>query len=53
MVTKAVVIRRGKSRKVVAKPLNSEKQVSFFRAVGMLTARGNEKLLNSTRETQA
>ena len=53
MVTKAVVIRRGNSRKVVAKNINSKKKDSFFRAVGMLTARGNEKLLNSTRETQA
>ena len=53
MVTKAVVIRRGNSRKVVAKTLNSVKQASLFRAVDILKAIDNEKLLIYNSETQA
>ena len=53
MVAKAVVVRRGKPRKVVAKPLSAEKKTSFFNAVGLLAAKGNEKMLSSSSETQA
>lgn len=53
MSAKAILIRRGKPRKVVAKPLNGEKRASFFNAVGLLAAKGNEKILKGSSEAQA